>query len=188
MKARAEKYAVGNTVTFGSYSQETNAKAQPIEWIVLASNDTQVLLLSKDALKCKQYNTNCTATIWNNSTMRNFLNNDFTNIAFSEAEKQCLIADMIDIDVNAAENVFILSGDEIKKYVRTEDLICKATGFAAGEGVWTDNDGACWWWLRDVKGDHALLVDENGNIDGGSFYVNYGHAGARPAIRIDITK
>lgn len=46
------------TVTFGRYEQDNNLGngPEPIEWIVLDSNNGEVLLLSKYGLDVKKYN------------------------------------------------------------------------------------------------------------------------------------
>lgn len=188
LAARERKYAVGSTVTFGRFEQDGNAKngAEDIEWIVLARNGENALLLSRNALKCKQYSTNWTTMNWTNSTMRNFLNGDFYKTAFNAAEQAAMITDSAFTDL--ADPVFILSTSEAERYLKNGDLLCAASPAAAAEGVWTDGSGRCWWWLRDVREDRASLIRNNGTVENGGYYVNYGHAGARPVIMIDITR
>lgn len=102
-----------DTVTFGSYPQSDasgNAK-EPIEWIVLDrdENKHEALLLSKYVIDSKPYNEEGGSALWENCTLRKFLNNDLYNIAFNNEEKQKIINSKV---IN--EN--FLNYDYTKKY------------------------------------------------------------------------
>lgn len=79
-----------DTITFGSYEQDNiidNGK-EPIEWIVVTKNDDgKVLLTSKYILDCQKFNSYPAPVTWERSTLRQWLNNDFFDEAFSEIEK-----------------------------------------------------------------------------------------------------
>ena len=81
---------VGEIIQFGSYEQDNDLSngAEPIEWEVVGTRDGHTLLLSKYALDCKKYNDNSGSITWENCTLREWLNNDFYNTAFSDTEKK----------------------------------------------------------------------------------------------------
>ena len=57
---------VGDYVEFGSYEQDaisSNGK-ENIEWLVLAREGNQMLVISKYALDCQQYNTSSISVTW----------------------------------------------------------------------------------------------------------------------------
>ena len=57
---------VGDIITFGSYEQDNNTLngKENIEWLVLAKEDDRILVTSKYALDCQQYNTEYTGVTW----------------------------------------------------------------------------------------------------------------------------
>ena len=83
---------VGNIVRFGHYEQDDNLEngQEEIEWIVLDVQDGKSLLISKNGLDVKPYNTSYTSVTWETCTLRSWLNNDFLEVAFS-VEKQSTI-------------------------------------------------------------------------------------------------
>lgn len=127
-----------DTVTFGSYPQsdKTGNTKDPIEWIVLDKQDDKVLLLSKYILDCKCYNNETKDITWENSSLRQWLNNVFYNTAFNETEKNMIQNTYIDNSYsyvengviltyggnNTSDNVFCLSVDEVKKYFYQDNM------------------------------------------------------------------
>jgi hypothetical protein len=151
----------GDFVIFGNYEQDndTTNGAEPIKWQVLEVSDGKALLISKHVLDKEEYNEseaasgdeNSTSLRWNQSHIRNWLNNEFSNSAFCEGEKEA-IADMTDYSVKdetgafsgeMIDGVFFLSYDEVMKYfspatdgdgktydIYSMDLLCEATPYA----------------------------------------------------------
>lgn len=120
----------GGTVKFGSFEQDNNTGngAEAIEWNVLAVNGDRVLIVSKDVLKFMRYKeTHQEAALWENSSVRSWLNNDFINSAFSDSEKDYIYSTNVTNTVNTkygtssgtdtTDKLFILSADEINKYM-----------------------------------------------------------------------
>ena len=122
------------SVTFGSYPQsDISAKGfDPIEWVVLDRDrfNHRALLISKyilDSDNCKLANENGAG--WENCGMRNWLNEKFYNVAFTEPEKERIIStklinkDNEDYDtiagIDTEDKVFFLSIDEAKKYFKS---------------------------------------------------------------------
>lgn len=119
-----------DSIYFGSYPQsdiDGNIK-ELIEWIILDRDEVnnEILVLSKYILDCKCYNINDENTTWETCSLRKWLNNEFYNFAFSDIEKEQIVAndiltkDNFDYGTiggnNTIDNVFILSFDEIRKY------------------------------------------------------------------------
>ena len=85
---------IGSTVFFGSYEQDndTSDGKEDIEWIVLAKEGNQALVISKYALDCKQYDTSMSDTTWETCSLRQWLNGTFLNAAFSAAERKQIVS------------------------------------------------------------------------------------------------
>lgn len=160
---------VGDVITFGKYEQDNNLSngSEDIEWIVLDKKDGKLLLLSKYALDVCQVSTwgYNDRTTWETSYVRDWLNYDFYNSAFSDVEQGKIHSSQITnedggpyYDVyspdayeymyyteggnDTEDNVFLLSLDEINTYVSAEDRMCCATDYAidCGALTYTEND------------------------------------------------
>ena len=89
---------VGETVYFGHYEQDndlSNGK-EPIEWIVLEVQDGKSLLLSKYVIDAHPYNSNSDSNIWEESSLRKWLNGSFFSTAFSDTQKPFIL--LTDVD------------------------------------------------------------------------------------------
>lgn len=87
------------TMQIGSWPYEADETKKPIEWIILEKNkdDGTAVLLSKYAIEAKPYNAMPENTadskrnaIWEKSTLRKWLNDEFYNTAFNEQEKETI--------------------------------------------------------------------------------------------------
>ncbi len=150
----------GNYVIFGSYEQDgdTSNGPEPIEWEVLDENDGEMLLISRYILDCQPYNTEFADVTWETCTLRNWLNNDFYNTAFSDAENDRVITANLSNPDNGeggteggndtSDKVFCLSVDEVRKYYSFESwhdglrygfssaLITDVTPYAVNNGAY----------------------------------------------------
>lgn len=104
-------YNIGDTVILGTFEQDDNEDngAEPIEWIVLDTDENKALLLSKYVLTEEQYDYSGNQVTWYTSTLFQWLNSDFKNEAFTEDEKGQIIN-------SEYGDVFLLSFDEAVKY------------------------------------------------------------------------
>lgn len=190
IRAREEKYNEGNYIYFGTFEQDGNLSngAEQIQWRILRREGNDLLLLCVNALDCKQYNKTWTNVNWETSSMKTYLNQDVYFLSsFTNEEKAMMMSGEGLLGIGAEEKVFILSEEEAKENCSSEDLYCYPTTYAAANGVWQSSDHYCWWWLRDFEGDCAKLMRHDGKVEDSLFYVSYGHAGFRPAIRIRIS-
>ena len=129
--------SVGDSVTFGKYKQGNSV--DDIEWIVLEVQDTQALLLSKYCFEKRIHTVGEAVSGWKHSQIREYLNEDFYESAFSK-EEQALIkttelinqefeenvyADDVYADdydnPNTQDKVFLLSAAELKTYFNSDE-------------------------------------------------------------------
>ncbi|MBQ3575650.1 MAG: serine/threonine protein kinase, partial [Clostridia bacterium] len=185
------------TVQFGSYEQDGNPAngQEPIDWIVLANDGQKALLLSLYALDVKPYNNVSDNITWSNSSLRSWLNNEFLNTAFTEAEKQMIPTSVVsnsgknffgvDGGKDTNDKVFLLNVNAANTYLTDINIrLCSATAYAEQNGARWDGDGYCWWWLRDPGNTRqfAAYVSLNGMINDGGNDVACNYICVRPAI------
>ena len=166
---RNDYTGVGNIVVYGSYEQDGNPDngKEDLEWIVLAVEENQSLLISRYAIDCLAYNSNHSTFIrWEQSSLRKWLNDSFLSEAFSSTEETDILMSSISNwqDRNGSrdttDKVFLLSKDEVEEYLQKADLECCApTDYAAAKGLRPNNEsGNCCWWLRSPGGASANQV------------------------------
>lgn len=207
---------VGNTVTFGSYEQDndiSNGK-EAIEWIVLAVKDGKALLLSKYGLDSQPFNKEYEGVTWENCTLRVWLNGDFADAAFGEAEKAIICETKLvnadnptegtDGGNDTTDKIFILSLDEAVNTEygfsgdhNAEDALrqCAPTAYARSLNCLTEENtssvyyGNCRWRLRTPSFDSDVILDvaAGGTIklDGG-LSIGGSMIAVRPALWIDL--
>lgn len=149
-------------------------EAQTITWIVIASDDIGYLLLSEKALNCLPYSSVIKCGDWDTSEIRNWLNEQFFDEAFSDNEKQIIRLTKTSPSnvVNQTEDrVFILSDEEIQRYLEEKNdsslLKCEPTAFAINNGaVRYTNLAAGWWWTRTTCSNvsYAKTIDGFGKM------------------------
>ncbi len=134
-----QKVSAGDIITFGRYEQDNIPDNGPeaIEWMVLDVQDGKALLLSKYGLETKKYNAGDYDITWERCTLRDWLNNDFLNQAFSMEEQSAIpvtevdnsdaqgfdftavseIADQTIGGNNTEDKIFLLSCAEASRYL-----------------------------------------------------------------------
>ena len=206
-----EEAEAGDIVFFGSYEQDNNIEngAEPIAWQVLEISDGQALLLSVDVLDAKAYDTEPAVISWKDCSLREWLNSEFYQTAFSEEERlqicdHCLFEGW---DLVVAK-VFIMGNDDIIKYLesgslgygsaRVSDIRGRSravsTVYAQVKGC-SSVEGYTSWWLRsDAVEDHVLFcIDAKGLTYNSIMIYNYSQIsvndvwGIRPVISISVS-
>ena len=168
-----------DTVQFGHYEQDNNPDngPEPIRWIVLEERDGKRLLFAKDLLDQHRYNTKYGLITWEDCELRTWLNHDFLNTAFTEAEQAAIL--LTDVDNSHAQDdpsfrttsgndtqdkIFLRSFAEANKYLGVTyengdnaEARVAPTAFAKGRRAWSkrelktaDGDYAGRWWLRSM--------------------------------------
>ncbi len=211
---------LGNTVVFGRYEQDNNMANGPeeIQWIVLDYDEKEhkVLLLSQYGLNTGLYNTKYVDVTWENCTLRDWLNAEFLQSAFSAQEQAAILVTTVDNSTsqgysewdmdggnNTQDQVFLLSYAEANQYLNvtyddkdnTKARVAP-TAYAIKCKAWTsdsnqtaDGDAAGWWWLRSPgsKQTYAAYVSSDGSLKYCSVSVDLGGKGVvRPALWLNL--
>ena len=128
-----------SVVEFGNYDMEVGYSG-PIEWLIVDRTENSYLLVSRYILDCKNYNDSDKEVIWENSTLNNWLNNYFLNVAFSTDEKAYLNS-VKEFGLSGNSFVTLLNVSSCEKYFGLEDveknnykLSAKATNWAISNG------------------------------------------------------
>lgn len=199
---------IGDSYIFGTYEQDNNISngKEAIEWTVLNKDGMSLLLVSKQALDCKRYDTSYIDVTWENCSLRKWMNNSFLNEAFSEEEKALIQSTTVSAYNNPSYNtdpgndttdkVFLLSINEAEKYFNSDEARkCALTAYAKAQGAMTidtyktpSGAATCWWWLRSpgARQDIAATVYLGGSVDYSGSYVSNVHDCVRPALWISI--
>ena len=198
---------VGDTLVFGTYEQDndtTNGK-EDIEWLVLTKENNKILVVSDKALDCKPYNQSRDYVTWETCSLRNWLNNDFINAAFTAEERAMIPTVTVSADMNPEYNtnpgnatkdrVFLLSIVETEKYFTSDEARkCVPTEYAISNGAYTSDSYTkggkvtCCWWLRSPGNSqsYAAYVLAGGSVYGYGHRVNNDYTSVRPALWISI--
>lgn len=192
---------IGSYVVFGTYEQNNNTSngKEEIEWIVLAREGDRVLVVSRYALDCQQYNTSSTSVTWETCSLRKWLNGTFLNAAFSESERAMIPSVTVSADKNPSystspgnsttDQVFLLSITEANKYFSSDSARqCQGTAYCYAQGVYKASNGNCWWWLRSPGDDScdAAIVSNGGSVYDDKYSVRGGSGAVRPALWINL--
>lgn len=201
---------IGDVVTLGTYEQdndEANGK-EPLEWRVLAKDEEKVLLITDKVIDCVPFNNEMQEwIIWEDSSLRAWLDGEFIENAFSEDEAERILEtsntndENRDYGIPAKENttdrVFLLSIKETTEYLGTEeyasiaDKACVAypTEYAIAKDIEVRNGGAVMWWLREsTSGVPAAACDDLGKRFHNGRPMDYARTGVRPAMWVKIEK
>ena len=178
---------VGDYVKFGNYPQTADGGSLPIEWQVLARENNKMLVISKYGLEARRFDSS--SNNWEDSEIRQWLNGEFYNRAFTEQEKKLIKGSSFfeNLFGGGVDKVFLLSKEESEKYFANNDARrCKATDYAKNNGAYVFFNG-CIWWLRSPNSNFSnfvYCVFSAGFILCLDFYV----AGvvARPALWINL--
>lgn len=205
VQEQLKSVSVGDKVRFGTYEQDndiSNGK-EDIEWRVLAKENNRILVISDKALDCQLYNVINDDVTWKTCTLRKWLNDDFFNSAFTDAEKICIPTVTVTADKNpkystysgktTKDKIFLLSTKEADEYfMDDEERKCIPTDYAIAQGVYTSDNhtingvATCWWWLRSPGSIQACatLVYADGAFSERGYDVNRGCSAVRPAMWI----
>lgn len=115
-------------ITFGKFEQDGNIEngPEPLEWIVLAKEGGKAFVVSKYALTYLPYNVDDVVCLWEDSYVREWLNEVLYQSSFSNQEKERIILTRLDNSDSSSEYVedcsvtedylFLLNRKEVKHY------------------------------------------------------------------------
>ncbi len=186
---------VGDIVVFGAYEQDNHVSngKEPIEWIVLSKDDTEMLLLSRNVLDSKQFNEGLLfieeLNDWKYSSLRKWLNNEFYYKAFDGDERKAIKENEIVTEGDKTrDRVFLLSFDDVTnpeygfRIDKGADVnrSCRATDYAIAQGCSVSNIRftgeedfedkpyddflkSTWWRLRSYGPQYDYAIDVGDN-------------------------
>ena len=193
--------SVGDTFKFGHYEQDDNSSngKEEIEWLVLAKDGDKLLVVSKYALDCREYNTSYTDVTWETCSLRKWLNGAFLKSAFNSGEQKLIQKTTVTADKNpeystslgnnTTDMVFLLSINEVNKYFNSDSARqCQGTAYCYAQGAYKASDGNCWWWLRSpgYYFNFAAFVNDDGSVNNYGLGVSYDFDVVRPALWISL--
>ena len=169
---------------------------EPIRWIVLSEGGDNALLVSEKVLFTSGWNNDgwYEETMWSDGRVRKLLNNWFYDMAFDNAEKDCIHTstnktilrtsadgDTYDIETTG-DNVFILSMAELPD--AKEDCIAYPTKYSG-----KDSTKPCTYFARDIAEYLFMQGPVYVNKEGATIKdVPNANHGVRPAIRVNLSK
>ena len=192
-----ELAAPGDTVLFGRFEQDGDEDngPEPIEWLVLASEDGELLLLSKNCLDARPFHGGGRVT-WSGCELRAWLNGEFSEDCFSPKEKSMLLTTdrrpsknpgfPVYAGAATADVFFLLSFDEAERLLPSAAARrAPATPYAAARGP-VGGDGAVWWLCTPGRDRfRAGLIGADGALlDEGATATE--PQGVRPAVWIRV--
>ena len=177
-KAKWTTYQPGMTVILGRYEQDNDLFNGPeeIEWYVIDYRDGKYYLVSKYVLNWMRYATTPYDNVWETSLLREYLNGEFLDTAFTERERQCICAPPLKEGVT--DRVFLMSQKDVDEIVMDGTMISGIpTEYAISQGAPQPKSEEyyqnVWYYLR------GLTV--SGQAYGSCTII----AGVRPAMWID---
>ncbi len=153
------------------YEQDTDLDdgKEHIEWLVLKKHRDKVLVISEYGLDYRAYNNEQKDVMWENCTLRKWLNNEFLEDAFEEDLQKRIVetsidnkfeyrketSEYVDNGKNTKDKIFLLSYDEFYKdfvtvdfddsyYGKYNKLDCETTEYVDKKSEYSGSS----WWLR----------------------------------------
>ena len=182
-------------LVFGHYGR----KKEPIRWRILSIVDNEALIITSECIDCRSYHKNYEKITWEQSSMRQWLNEEFLAECFSDEEREHILPTPIPNPDNyfnrvsggndTIDKAFLLNIDEAEFYF---DDRFKRQALAGKEALekraYVAGTGFTAWWLRTPGSDevHASNVDYYGIAYNIGFLVNYTSNCMRPAMWIKL--
>ena len=214
LAAEIEALKAGDKFTFGKWEQDGNKSngAEPVSWTVIRQDVGKALVLSEKILEfmCFEAGTEenkYPRALYKDSDLREFLNGDFYNGAFTADERSMIQTSKIvteykdehynELTYETEDKVFPLSRDEAARYVcgMGTNVYGLPTAYVDGEHPYSSSsisgvDGiekVMTWWLRDMSGEpskEAAVIYASETQKYTNDLEVYKEAGVRPAMWI----
>ena len=167
------------------------------------------MLMSVYLLDCVKYHEDWESVTWEDCTLRQWMNDDFYNSAFTASEKKHILTSYLENVDNlwygteggndTEDKVFALSLEEAEQYFGIKDFgaysspelsAAKVTEYAEAQGAYVSeyesSAGNGWWCLRSpgFRNDHVVYVyGGDFSEDGVSVDSDFG---TRPALWLNL--
>ena len=182
---------IGDIVILGDYNGA-------LEWLLIGKEEDKILLITKDCIEALPYHGTRTAIRWDKCDIREWLNKDFIEEAFSEEEKMLICETVLENPDNkrpggakggfeTTDRVFLLSHDEVLEYFKDGfNIYTEPTPSAESNLTKYEIDGkeVWWWWTRSPGLGQDMATVVNGvtfGIGDDGLVVTEKH-GIRPAM------
>lgn len=219
---RSREIKIGDVVVMGNYAHQDSEVLYeddtgnkygiwsiPIKWIVLDREDERALLLALYNVDVISFDDVKTEKItWETSTLREWLNGDFREIAFDENERECIIETIVETEDNSlygtdggaesVDQIFVLSVKEAEYYLtkkeerrtQIEPPVNKEKIDWSNDTLHEDTTDFYGWWLR-TPGDtdkKMVYVSGFGEIHLEGVLADDLWMSVRPAMWVDLNK
>lgn len=191
-------------IYYGKYYQSSTAKKEKIMWRVLSVSGNNAFLISDQIIDCQPFDKSGNCNDWNDSSIRQWLNNDFLNNAFNEREREGINTTIVKNENYAMpdsiteDKIYLLSWEELEntKYgfsttksgLHKPENMAQCTEYAKKRGVRSKDR---WWWLRNCNNEvwrySAMYVSSFSGTTGIAGY-DSDYIGVRPVMNIDLSK
>lgn len=196
----------GDVIKFGEYEQDNNFEngKEAIDWIVLDVQDDEAFILSEKCLDARIFSETWEMSEWTGSNIREWLNGDFMQTAFSSNLQDLIVCKEIKNErdpyyavsygeEDTLDYVFLLSYNEATQYLKNKTAY--GTLYACAQydkqhtNLTASPDKEQWWWLRTIAYGGETRMGFNGMSGGAVETGSITDAEmVRPAMRIDLAK
>lgn len=185
-----EEAEIGDSILFGSYEQDgiVGNGSEDIEWRVLDKTDNRLLVISEYGLTSMKFGDS--HSLWQDSTIYEWLNKSFLNNSFSNNERNCIF---LNTEKASTGKIFLLSVSEANEYFN--DFSDRTCVFSEAAKLKIDSSnllGKCNWWLRTLGGTfssnetYVAYVESSGFINKSGSRVYTDSIAVRPAMWITL--
>ncbi len=186
------------TFQFGRYEQDNNSGngAEAIDWQVLTVLSDRQLVVSRYILDYRSFSDSINGSKWDTSGVRQWLNGDFYNSAFTAAEKNSILQVTNSNPSNerygtsggsqTQDRIFLLSIDEANRYFSTGGhRVAKPTSYAQQKYNASFGMDASAWALRSPGStdNTSAFVDADGSVNYEGAYQNLSGIPTEYAVR-----
>lgn len=192
-------------------------KYERIRWRVLQNDGHTLFVMADIGLDSQPYNETHDSVTWETCTLRNWLNNEFYNTAFSASEQKAIVAqtvvnagnpnyDDVEGGNDTVDNVFLLSMEEVayseygfcgihSTWSVSRGVLVSNYAYVMGAGSWQTSDsifnGNVRWLLRSPGSDdtRVMSVGSVGTYDrkDGMDVHTTANHACVPALHIDLS-
>lgn len=183
--------SVGDEVAFGRFPETEDYIMHPLKWRVIAKENGKALLITVQNIISQSDEMKQTG-VWSDCPVRKLLNEGFYRVAFTDVEREQIVLSTLenpknkDVRVDGGppteDHVFLLSIDEVEKYMPTEESRKSTATEYAHKQHPTRRDWGFWQLRTPGKDWGSVAVSEE---TGGYSAMTGNHVGysyLRPAI------